>query len=480
MRFPGYARALQAATALDGGPVRHRAFWGGRGGAKSRSIAQALVLRAATGVERILCTREFQNSIRDSAKKIIDDVINREGLGVFGTGFFVSTEREIKGINGSLFTFMGLSGKADTIKSLEGYTLAWVEEAATVSQASIDSLIPTIRQEGSEIWWSWNPRYEDDAVDAMFRGPDGPPPGTILVECHAEDNPWFPNVLRRDMEYDRGRDPDKYAHIWRGQYQQNSEAKVFRNFKILPFETPPDAVLRFGADWGFSIDPTVLVRCFIGRWEGKPGTDTARAVADPDGRVLFIDREAYEVGCEIDHTPALFAGDDTGSLKPRWKNPDRQVGIEGANRWEIVADSARPETISYMKNRGFNITPAIKGPGSLEDGVEFLKSFDIVVHPDCVHVADELTLYRYKIDKKTGKVLPVLADKDNHTIDAVRYALESVRRAGSGKLVAKSGGQRAVITETEKSVRNLDEQQLGGKLPAPRARSAPSTRTGIM
>jgi phage terminase large subunit len=95
-----------------------------------------------------------------------------------------------------------------------------------------------------------------------------------------------------------------------------------------------------------------------------------------------------------------------------------------------VADSARPETVSYMQRRGFRIQPAIKGPGSVEDGVEFLKSFDIVVHPRCTHTADELTLYSYKVDRLTGVVLPVLEDKKNHVIDALRYALEGLRRIG--------------------------------------------------
>ena len=195
------------------------------------------------------------------------------------------------------------------------------------------------------------------------------------------------------MEYDRGRDYEKYEHVWLGKYLQNSDTRVFKNWCVEDFETPADATLRFGADWGFASDPTVLIRCYI------------------EGRTLYVDHEAYMVGCEIVNTPELF------------------FQIPESERWPIVADSARPETISYMRSHGFpKIMAAVKGPKSLEEGVEWLKSFDIVVHPRCQHTIDELTLYSYKKDALTDAVLPVLEDKDNHLIDALRYACESVRR----------------------------------------------------
>jgi phage terminase large subunit len=119
------------------------------------------------------------------------------------------------------------------------------------------------------------------------------------------------------------------------------------------------------------------------------------------------------VGCEIVDTPSLF------------------MTVPESEKWPITADSARPETISYMRKNGFpKIMSAVKGARSLEEGVEFLKSFDIVVHPRCRHLADELTLYSYETDKLTGQVIPKLKDKDNHLIDALRYACEGARRAG--------------------------------------------------
>lgn len=374
-------------------PSRYKALHGGRGGGKSRSIATALVLKAAEKPERILCAREVQKSIKDSVKRLLDDEIERMGL----RAFFTSTETEIRGQNGSLFIFAGLRGNATQIKSLEGVTIAWVEEAQTISQGSLDTLVPTIRAPNSEIWFSWNPDLETDPIDRMFRG-ETTPPGSIVREVNHFDNPWFPDVLRTEMEYDQSRDPEKYAHVWLGQYRRNSEARVFRNWRIEAFDSPSEAEYRQGADFGFSIDPSCLVRCFI------------------VGRELRIDHEAYGLGVEIDKLPELF------------------MSVPDSEKWWTTADSSRPETISYLRRHGFpNIRPAIKGARSVEEGVEFLKSFDIVVHPRCQHMIDELTMYSFEVDSLTGDVLPKLADKDNHMIDALRYAMEGARRALASK-----------------------------------------------
>ena len=122
------------------------------------------------------------------------------------------------------------------------------------------------------------------------------------------------------------------------------------------------------------------------------------------------------VGCEITATPDLF------------------MTVPESEKWPIVADSARPETISHMRRNGFpKIMPAVKGPKSLQEGIEWLKSYEIIVHPRCKHAIDELTLYSYKTDPLTGQVLPVLQDTKNHVIDALRYACEGVRRAAHPK-----------------------------------------------
>lgn len=335
------------------------------------------------------CVREVQRTLGQSVKRLLELKIAAMNVGEM---FDVQEGVIRSGTNGRII-FQGMQNHtADSIKSLEGYDRAWVEEAQTLSQRSLDLLRPTIRKPDSELWFSWNPNEQTDPVDALLR--IDPPPDSIVREVNYTDNPWFPDVLRKEMEYDRSRDPDKYAHVWLGQYLRNSEARVFRNWKIEEFDTPKDAVLRFGADWGFAVDPSVLIRCFI------------------VGRKLYIDYEAYMVGCEIMDTPALF------------------FTVPEAEKWPITADSARPETISHMRANGFpKIMPAVKGPGSIEDGIEWLKSFEVIVHPRCQHAIDELTMYSYKTDPLTGKIIPVLSDKNNHVIDAIRYACEGARRA---------------------------------------------------
>ncbi len=377
-------------------PARYKGAYGGRGSGKSHFFAELLVeqclLEPGT---RAVCVREVQKSLSQSAKRLIEDKIEALGVG----SMFSVKETEIVTPGNGLILFQGMQNHtADSIKSLEGYRIAWVEEAQSISQRSLDLLRPTIREEGSELWFSWNPNKATDPVDVLLRG-DHTPPGAKVIRANWEANPWFPQVLRDEMEYDkRASDPAKYSHIWLGEYNRAGDALIFHNWKVEEFETDPGAVYRYGADWGFSIDPSVLVRCYL------------------KGRQLFVDYEAYELGCEIDRLPELF------------------TRVPESEKWPITADSSRPETISYLQKHGFpRIHPAIKGPRSLEEGVDFLRSFEIVVHPRCRHTIDELSTYAYEVDPLTNKPIPKLADKNNHVIDALRYACEAVRRAGPKK-----------------------------------------------
>ena len=394
------------------GNCRYKGSHGGRGSGKSHFFAEMLVERCVQNPgTRAACVREVQKSLKNSVKLLVEDKIRTLGL----TGFEV-LEAEIKTPGGGVIIFQGMQNHtADSIKSLEGFDIAWVEEAQSLSQRSLDMLRPTFRKPGSEIWFSWNPNKATDPVDTFLRG-EHPPKDSVVVQANYCDNPWLPDELRADLEDDLLRDPDKFANVWGGEYATAAKARVFRNWKVEAFDTPSDAIHRFGADWGFAIDPTVLIRCHI------------------DGRNLYVDAEAWEVGCEIDYTPALFAGDDRERIErgeqPRWANPKKAKGVAGSTKFLIRADSARPETVSYMQRKGFKIVQAIKGPGSVEDGIEFLKAFDIIVHPRCKHVAEELAQYSFKIDPHTEEILPILEDKNNHTIDAVRYALEELRRSG--------------------------------------------------
>lgn len=373
-------------------PARYKGAHGGRGSGKSHFFAEALIERCLMHPgTRWACIREVQKSLEQSVKRLLEDKL--ESLGVRAS--FGVKEFEIETPGGGIIIFQGMQNHtAESIKSLEGFDGAWVEEAQSLSQRSLDLLRPTIRKPGSELWFSWNPRHNTDPVDVLLRG-ENLPPRAVVVRANWSDNPWFPEVLRAEMEYDRKRDPDKYAHVWHGEYERNSEVRVFKNWTIEEFERPPGTIFRLGADWGFASDPSVLIRCSI------------------EGNRLYIDYEAYAIGCEIVNLPELF------------------MSVPEAEKWPITADSARPETISHMQNHGFpKILPAVKGPKSIEDGIEWLKSFDIIVHPRCRHTIDELTMYSYKVDKQTEEVLPLLEDKNNHVIDALRYACEGARRAG--------------------------------------------------
>ena len=378
---------------LSNGIVNHNS-------GKSHFFAEMLVAKCLQSKTDAVCVREVQKSLAQSVKKLLELKIHALQV----ADQFDIKQDFIGTPYGGRIIFQGMQNHtADTIKSLEGYDVAWVEEAQTLSQRSLDLLRPTIRKEGSELWFSWNPNAETDPVDALLRG-ETPPTGCIVIQANYRDNPWLPDVLKAEVDYDQRRDPDKFAHVWLGGYQRNSESRVFRNWRIDEFEAGPGTVFRLGADWGFSVDPSVLIRCHL------------------DGRLMYVDHEAYMVGCEIDQLPELFDG------------------VPDARKWFITADSARPETISYMRKHGYpKINAAIKGAKSLEEGVEFLKSFDIIVHPRCTHLIDELTMYSYEVDDLTGKVLPKLKDKDNHVIDALRYACEGVRR------VVKQNTQRATV-----------------------------------
>ena len=263
---------------------------------------------------RSVCVREIQKSLSQSVKRLIEMKI--EELGV--SHLFEVQQSLIKNrLGDGMIIFQGMQNHtADSIKSLEGYNRAWCEEAQSLSQRSLDLLRPTIRCPGSELWFTWNPRFETDPIDSLLRS-DKAPNGALVREVNYTDNPWFPDVLREEMEYDRLRDNDKYSHVWLGKYLTNSETRVFKNWHVDEFEAPNDAVLRFGADWGFAADPTCLVRCYL------------------VNRTLYVDYEAYMVGCEIVNTPHLF------------------LTVPESEKWPIVADCARPETISHMRKNGF-------------------------------------------------------------------------------------------------------------------------------
>ena len=398
-------------------PSRYKVFYGGRGGRKSWEFARNLIGRAAASKLRILCAREYQSSIADSVHRLLCDQISLLQL----ESNFNITQNKITSIFGSEILFKGLRRDIQEIKSTEGIDLCWVEEAQSVSDDSWSILIPTIRKANSEIWVSFNTGEVSDATYSRFV--TNTPDDAIVRKVSWRDNPDFPEVLEKERLYLLRVDPDAYQHIWEGEPRTLTDACIFKGkFRIDAFETPPDMRFFYGADWGFSEDPTVLSRCFVR--ENK----------------LFIDYEAYGVGVELDEIPELF---DT---------------VPGCRDHIIRADNSRPETINHIKKKGFRIYPVVKkwkndnvieekdgqivmmrgGDSSIKDGIAYMRSFEeIVIHERCKHHAEEYRLYSYKVDPKvidpgTGRpeILPIIIDKHNHCIDSDRYALQPLIKGG--------------------------------------------------
>lgn len=383
------------------GAKRRNYLFGGRGSGKSHDVAEFCVARAYETKTKVLCTRELQKSIAESVHALLCDKIRSMGL----EDFFTIYKDRIVGANGSLFIFAGIRQNVGEIKSMEGVDICWVEEAQSMSRQSLDVLVPTIRAENSIIIFTFNPFKDTDPIYVdMLKARDSEDPNSLIIKANYADNPFFPEVLRLEMERDKANDYEKYLWVWEGQCLGLSDAQIFRGkYRVEEFETPKNAEFHYGADWGFANDPTAVVRSFV------------------IGNTLYIDQCAGRVGCDLEDTPSLFNE------------------VEGTSLYPIYADSARPETISFMRSRRYNVIAAEKWPGSVEDGIQYLRSFsEIVIHPRCKAVVEEFEFYQYKVDRQTNEVLRVPVDKFNHYIDALRYShTVTMRGQNNGKVYEK-------------------------------------------
>lgn len=380
------------------GAVRYRAAYGGRGSGKSFSFAKMAAIWAYQQPIRVLCTREYQVSIKESFHAELKAAITSEPW--LEAGFDIG-ENYLRCYNGSTFLFRGLRRNIDSIKSLAKIDLTIIEEAENVPESSWIALEPTVlRQPQSEIWPIWNPQKRGSPVDKRFR--QYPPNDALIAEMQYRDNPWFPENLERQRQRDLLiMHPADYAWIWEGAYLERSEAQVLAH-KLHIEEIAMDdswGLPLYGLDFGFSQDPTAFVRCWV------------------KDNLLYIDIEAGGVGIEIDDTATVVLAAD-----------------DDAQRYAIRADSARPESISYLKRHGLpRIVGAAKGKGSVIDGITHLKSYDrIIVHPRCAKVINEMRTYSYKVNRLTADITTELEDSNNHYIDAIRYALEPIIKAKGG------------------------------------------------
>lgn len=382
------------------GESRYRGAHGGRGSGKSFSFAKMLAVRGYAQKIKILCCRELQNSIKDSVHSEIVGAIESEP---WLADFYDWGESYIRGRNGTDFIFKGLRHNYREIKSTAGIMIAWVEEAEAVSELSWRTLIPTIRESGSEIWLTWNPESEDSPTNTRFV--KNPPKSSKIIRLNYQDNPWFPEELEQERLHDLKIDPVIYAHVWDGECITRTDAQILKDKWEISEFTPKSYFdgPYCGLDFGFANDPTAAIKTWIG---------------DDN---LYIEYEAGAVNLELDDTVRYVT-----------------ERIPEFSLHTIRADNARPESISYLKRNGLpKIIPVKKGPGSIADGIAHLRSFNkIIIHPRCEQTAKEARLYSYKVDRRSDDVLPVIIDANNHYIDAIRYAQENVMMHKNNSLLA--------------------------------------------
>ena len=269
-------------------PARYKGTWGGRGSGKSHNFADNAVEDAlsfpGTAGEglRIVCIREVQKTLKESAKRLIEDKLLKYGLGE-RDGFKIYND-VIKTPGDGLMTFQGMQDhNAESIKSLEGYHRAWVEEGQTLSYRSLSLLRPTIRWENhnlslaSELWFSWNPRRKTDPVDMMLRG-DNIPTGATVIRANWSDNPWFPSVLEQERHDCLRQTPEQYDHIWEGGYATVLEGAYYSRHI--------GEAKREGRIGRVSADPLMTIRLFF-----DIGGTGARADAVSIWAAQFIGKE---------------------------------------------------------------------------------------------------------------------------------------------------------------------------------------------
>jgi len=365
------------------------AVYGGRGSGKSETVARYIIMRCLEKKTLVLCARESQNSLADSVHALLSGIINDLEL----NSFFKTQKNEIIARNGSKIIFKGMRQEAGHLRSMTGIDIAWLEEAQYIGRAGFTSLDDTIRKEGSQIIMVMNPRYADDPIYQDFVAENRE--DTLKLNINITENRFATKVSRAKAQRMKINDYDNYLHVYCGELKEASDALIFKGmYEVKDFETPDkDIIFYYGADWGFSDDPNTLTRAWI----------------DEEEYNLMIDYAAFGHHTKLKDLPAM------------WDQ------VPGVKHHRVRADNARPETIDLMNDKGYNVVPCVKGPGSIEDGIERLKGFNkIIIHTRCVEMQDEARLYSYKIDKRTSEITTTIRDKYNHGWDAVRYSTEGI------------------------------------------------------
>lgn len=369
---------------------REAAVYGGRYSLKSHTVARVLLIRARQKKIRVACFREFQNSIADSSHQLLKDLINQYGL----TDFKVTNTSIINTVNGSDFIFNGLHNNEQSVKSTEGIDIAWVEEAQTVSNTSLEVLTPTVRKPGSQLIYTYNRLLEDDPVHhrLVLEGR----PNTLIINTNydiALKYGMMPDVIRLEMEDDRDRRPALYKHKWLGE-PSSSERKIYSDWAIIN-EIPHEARLeRYGLDFGYSNDPTAIVGIY--KYNGG----------------FILDEVCYQKGLS------------NKQIADTLINIDRAL---------VIADSAEPKSIDEIRNYGINILPCVKGKDSINQGIQFVQYQKISITKRSYNLIQEYNKYLWQVDK-LDKVINVPEGGFDHLMDAIRYGLDTYNHNESGSI----------------------------------------------
>lgn len=362
---------------------REAAIYGGRFSMKSHTVARYLLIKAREKKTRVACFREFQNSITESSHQLLADLIKQYEL----NDFEVTNNAIINKLNGSDFIFKGLYHNEQSIKSIEGIDIAWVEEAQTVSKASLEVLTPTVRKAGSKIIYTYNRLLESDPVHQrlVLEGR----PNTLIINVNydiALKYGMMPEVIRLEMEDDKLKRPSLYKHKWLGE-PNSLEQRIYKDWQMID-SVPFNARLeRYYIDFGYSNDPTAIGALYY--YDGG----------------YIIDEICYQ----------------KGMLN---KNIADTINVQEIKALTI-ADSAEPKSIDEIRLYGINIQPAMKGSGSITKGIQFVQSKKISITKRSTNLWNEYINYLWMTDKE-GKIINEPQDINNHHMDGLRYAFNSM------------------------------------------------------
>lgn len=381
-------------------PMRYKVFYGGRGAGKSHGIALWLLAEAGQRPLRVLCAREFQSSIRESVHRLLSDMIFRHKL----TDQFEINVSSIKGANGSEFIFEGLRHNISRIRSLEGIDKVWVEEAHTVSHSSWEILIPTIRKEGSEIIISFNPELDSDETYVRFV--TNPPPNASVVKVNYHDNPWFPDVLKDEMEHLKKVDPDAYQHVWLGECRLSLDGAIYAG--------ELRAATESGRIGSVPYDPTKPVSVYVDLgWQDMTAMWFAQHIA---GEIRLIDYHEDSLKPFSDYLKLMQGKPYV--YETLWLPHDAQAKSLGTGR--------SIEEIARAAGWKVRITPKL----SLTDGINAVRTLFPTMWFDKLKCADGiqgLRHYRYDVDPNGQFSKQPLHDAASHCADSLRYCAVALR-----------------------------------------------------